>query len=396
MADILLLLVCTILACFLPSWNWACSCEDLDEIKTKDDLKSYDFVALVKIEEIQDSSYTNQDNTNRTSTLSITILELFKGEKKHLKVSAWGRGSSCEMGIGKGEVWAIFGNYKDGFVTTSYCTHSFAYKNAMGELDWIYEREKERLEKLRDIYQITPNEPAKPLNGEYEEFYPNGKIAIKASYKNGLLEGKRTVYYATGELFGEEVFRKGKRHGKSVWYWHKNQKKAKEFAYKNNKEVGECLRYDFKGIVNNRYFYDRKGVFLKHKSFSDGFIESVFEVDKKTKDRISTSYYPKKELVFDDKQGMTLKNIDFKGDKIRDIHRIDTSYRDLYSIEYDKEGKIIRKFVYEYKDGQKITKRYNQANILTYLSIMEEKNYKMILEQEFDEKTGVLIKERKF
>lgn len=391
-----LLLVCTVLTCFVPAWTWACSCASLDKIKTKDDLKGYDFVALVKIEEIQDSSYTNQGNTRRTSTLSIIILELFKGEKKHLKVSASGRGTSCEMGIDKGEVWAIFGNYKGNFITTNYCTHSFAYKNYMGELDWIHEWNKERLDKLREICQIAPNEPTKPLNGKYQEFYPNGKIAMEANYKNGLLEGKRTVYYATGELCGKEIFKKGKRHGKSVWYWRKGQKKAKEFTYKNDKEVGECLRYDFDGIVGNRYFYDRKGVFLKHKSFNDGFIISIFEVDKKTKDHISINYYPKKELVFDDKQGMVLKNIDFQGDKIQNIHKTDSLYRDLYSVEYDKEGKVIRRFVHEYKNGQKITKRYNQANILTYLTIIEEKSGKMVLQQEFDEKTGVMIKEKKF
>ncbi len=57
--------------------------------------------------------------------------------------------------------------------------------------------------------------------GEWQSFYPSGKLWSDESYSNGLAEGKATVYYENGQKMYEGMNAKGQPTG--VWhYW--NQK----------------------------------------------------------------------------------------------------------------------------------------------------------------------------
>ena len=76
------------------------------------------------------------------------------------------------------------------------------------------------------------------LNGDYEEFYPNGKIKTKGNYKDGKKSGLEQWWRETGDISGYNTYKNGLLDGWRREY-HKH-KKVKEEEFKDGILDGWC------------------------------------------------------------------------------------------------------------------------------------------------------------
>lgn len=79
-------------------------------------------------------------------------------------------------------------------------------------------------------------------HGSYEAFYNDGKIKEKSNYKNGNLEGQRTIYYGNGNVEIEENYVNNILDGVFKAYW-ENGKLNIEVDYKKGQMNGPLKRY---------------------------------------------------------------------------------------------------------------------------------------------------------
>jgi len=110
-------------------------------------------------------------------------------------------------------------------------------------------------------------------HGLYSRFYKSGKIAEKASYQNGLLDGVRTLYYDTGAKEIEEVYQSDSLHGEYKTYYPSGKV---EFVceYVNNKIQGKSKKYYESGkLLEEVIFKDNNenGPFVEY--YENGEIE---------------------------------------------------------------------------------------------------------------------------
>jgi len=78
-------------------------------------------------------------------------------------------------------------------------------------------------------------------HGEYTS-YINGAIITKAFYKNGKLNGKRTIYHSSGKVEIEESYVNDELHGTYISY-HDNGNLAQEANYDNGTMQGILKSY---------------------------------------------------------------------------------------------------------------------------------------------------------
>jgi len=74
-------------------------------------------------------------------------------------------------------------------------------------------------------------------SGEFIEYFDNGKIKGRGEFKDGLVNGLRTVYYENGNKRREINYSNGINDGASIEYYPSGQKKQ-EANFKNGKEDG--------------------------------------------------------------------------------------------------------------------------------------------------------------
>ena len=91
--------------------------------------------------------------------------------------------------------------------------------------------------------------------GIWEEYYDNGKLWSKGSYKNGVLEGYWEYYHDNGQLMSKGLYKNGFRDGILKDYDSNGQLESKG-SYKNGEIDGIMDYYDngrleFKGLYNN-------------------------------------------------------------------------------------------------------------------------------------------------
>lgn len=80
--------------------------------------------------------------------------------------------------------------------------------------------------------------------------YPNGKKAYTESYKDGLLQGKRTMYYPSGNVYSEYQFDRGDYVGAFSRYY-VNGKLQESGNYTLDERDGSWTYYDENGNVRN-------------------------------------------------------------------------------------------------------------------------------------------------
>ncbi|AZQ65614.1 hypothetical protein EI427_25605 (plasmid) [Flammeovirga pectinis] len=106
---------------------YSCSCDHID-YQSKEDLKQYDFIALVSV----DSTYLSDDSKLDFAyyNVNFTIKELFKGDISINTLDVLGGNvllsddfiTSCDMYIKKGEKWLLFAYIEQGRLITHVCT----------------------------------------------------------------------------------------------------------------------------------------------------------------------------------------------------------------------------------------------------------------------------------
>ena len=81
-----------------------------------------------------------------------------------------------------------------------------------------------------------------------------GVIIDKEVYKNGLLNGVKTSYYADGKVLQTQEFKDDLAHGEKIMYT-PNGKISSQYGFKNGKSDGAFVEYDKNGEIsfNGKY-----------------------------------------------------------------------------------------------------------------------------------------------
>lgn len=101
------------------------------------------------------------------------------------------------------------------------------------------------------------------LDGNYEEWYPSGKMQAKGFFENG--SGHIHYYYENGYILKEGHLKNDKEDG--VWiYYYENGMKQSEGLYENGSPNGNYKVWDFRGKLIEVGMY-RDGVIIDVKRF---------------------------------------------------------------------------------------------------------------------------------
>ena len=84
------------------------------------------------------------------------------------------------------------------------------------------------------------------ISGEYQSFHENGQLKAVGQYSGGAMNGTWHFYYATGQLKETVYFVNNEENGFFMEY-HENGQIAAEGTYKNNLEEGLLKTYDING-----------------------------------------------------------------------------------------------------------------------------------------------------
>lgn len=99
----------------------------------------------------------------------------------------------------------------------------------------------------------------KNYEGEWKYYHKASKIVMAIeNYKNGKLEGARTVFYPNEKVAEEMTYINGKKEG-IYKKWGQNGIILEQTTYKNNEYNGDAIFYDSDGVVAS------KGKFLNGK-----------------------------------------------------------------------------------------------------------------------------------
>ncbi len=71
----------------------------------------------------------------------------------------------------------------------------------------------------------------KPYTGNVQKLYDNGQVAIEGRVVNGLREGEWKWYYSNKKLKRTSIYKKGKKNGKTVYYYPNGKKRAEMYFY---------------------------------------------------------------------------------------------------------------------------------------------------------------------
>jgi TonB family protein len=110
------------------------------------------------------------------------------------------------------------------------------------------------------------------LDGEYFEYYDNGRPKNKKNYKNGLLDGTEKSWSSQGLLAKVVEYKDGVKHGRFLTYYDNGQLIRKDI-YRNNKFVkGNCYTREGKDTSYFNYF-----IMPKFKGGLEGFKRFILD-----------------------------------------------------------------------------------------------------------------------
>ena len=105
-------------------------------------------------------------------------------------------------------------------------------------------------EKNNLFYEINSKTP---YTGQCVTTYPNGKLGMGGSIKNGLRNGEWIWFYENGNKKRYCVYKDGVKDGASIFFY-KNGNKKSEIIFSNDKNIKQTS-WDEKGnIINNPSF----------------------------------------------------------------------------------------------------------------------------------------------
>ncbi len=86
------------------------------------------------------------------------------------------------------------------------------------------------------------------LNGEYKEWYKNGKLFLQEYFKDGKREGEHKTWHKNGELYCQEYYKEGNKEGENKRWNHYGQLFLQEY-YKEGKLINS-KHYHNSGILD--------------------------------------------------------------------------------------------------------------------------------------------------
>lgn len=92
------------------------------------------------------------------------------------------------------------------------------------------------------------------IEGKKTMYFSNNKVAEETDYISGEKEGKRTTFYPSGKMKSEESWKSNELYGPSITYYENGKIKSEKY-YVNNKKFGTHKNYDETGKVVKTYFY---------------------------------------------------------------------------------------------------------------------------------------------
>jgi antitoxin component YwqK of YwqJK toxin-antitoxin module len=98
---------------------------------------------------------------------------------------------------------------------------------------------------------LTVNYVDDEMHGKYEEFYNNGKLFMKGSYKHGKKVGEWVCYYTDGILDWKGYYKNGRPHGYFEEYY-TDGTMFENGNYKNGVKVGIWNYYNIEGKLKDQ------------------------------------------------------------------------------------------------------------------------------------------------
>ena len=213
--------------------------------------------------------------------MRIKIIELFKGDTIE-KILEYGKNSSCDIGISKGEEWTLFGVRINGKISVLACDRNKLYREADELRDWKYKDGFYELRRLRELYQhpvkqyenekrvelystgqkeIEENYVNGKLHGERKIWYPNGRLFCKQFYINDTLDGKSEWFYSSGQIYDEDYYNKGKNYNVSRLYFDSTINSFwKKFLIADQYKTEDSFNFVYRRVqVEIEMVYDTKG-----------------------------------------------------------------------------------------------------------------------------------------
>lgn len=116
-----------------------------------------------------------------------------------------------------------------------------------------------------ESYYVDKKNPIVKI-GVYNKYYDDGKILEVANFKDGKINGERTLYYQSGKIMQKENYVDNRYEGKLTSYYEDGSLQQEGF-YKDNM---------MNGIWKN-YFKDIKNVVKEETTLKDNKIEGLYK-----------------------------------------------------------------------------------------------------------------------
>lgn len=134
----------------------------------------------------------------------------------------------------KDSVWTYFS--PPGFLS-----YKETYKNGIleGEKLVYYPPANERI-KTQQVFQQYQFVKGK-LEGPVKEFFPDGKVKMEGTYKNNNLHGEVKKYHPNGKMFFLERYKNGLKHGWWYTYDESGREKGRGYFFEGEELKGDAL-----------------------------------------------------------------------------------------------------------------------------------------------------------
>lgn len=311
--------------------SYTCSCSGERDFNSKDDLKNYEFIAHVKITNIE-----NIELEGSYHSMSFNIIELYKGKPlKSIIVFGSNRllksSTSCDINENIGEEWIIFGYKSKGYekLFTGFCTRSKKIKDFNGYENIKYANKLTLKKRLQILYDKIDD---KVYNGKRVEYYKNGNKRLEENYENEELNGLRELWYPNGIKQSSQNYKDGLKNGVFKWYSKKGNLTKSEKFKKDIKRDTTNIYYKngSQKNISDQYIYNEKGLLIYYAWYlTNGtkFQESIHNTKTKTS---------------------TKKHFDFNGNLERES--ITCEGKRVSEKEWNRLGEIIKIKIYD-KNG---------------------------------------------
>ena len=263
----------------IPTWTFACSCNDFGGPVTIKDYNSNQFIISGKAKKV---IIDKNETVDKQRQIDFEIDEVFKGyfPEKVIRIFTSLSDASCGLLVKENEEWIIWAYTRDNVVSTNLCTKSSKkeltsdtdlkslknFKSNPSTTEWRNE--------LGVIIATGKMESNKPV-GHWKYFYPDGAVEMAGSYLNGKQHGKWIIYLDPKgivtrlhydkviptdsipdlELFKNRIkeihnYREGVREGEFIYYAYYSIDKPKTIVnYKNGQSDGKSISYHDNGLI---------------------------------------------------------------------------------------------------------------------------------------------------